>query len=76
MKQSYFRAFLKARGYNNNQILALQRFGYESAKDAHESEKENFIDFKHYVMNIGRDFVVDNIDDLVIDDDGNVTWSE
>ena len=73
MKVSTFRAILKEKGYTTGQILALQHFGLESAKDAHAG-MENMTNFQYYCLTVGRDFVIDNLDSLSIDDDGNVTW--
>ena len=60
-----YRAFsikLKAQGFTKSEIVRLNRLGYESAVDAHKPFEKQIPCFHAYCAEIGRDFVIDNLD--------------
>ena len=75
MKLSTFAEMLKREGYTPKQIMTLNHFGYECALDAHAGMENSIPDFGVHCCEIGRDFVIDNLDSLTFDENGNVTWA-
>lgn len=57
-----FKKELKEQGFSNSQIMKLNRLGYYSALDAHQGMKKDIPNFHYFCQNIGREFVLENLE--------------
>ena len=57
-----FKKELTAQGFSNSQIMKLNCLGYSSALDAHQGMEKDIPNFHCFCQNIGRDFVLENLE--------------